>query len=154
MAELESLIAPTVVRLRTVIGALLAGVLVFWAVAIFLMQSGSAGGSSLGLFRLALPLLAVGCLAGFAVFRGSHQSHLERSAPLMSDRQLVGHHFSRTVVGAALAESVGLFSGVGYLLTGDLLMLPGLLVAVLAMAVLFPNDDRLRDSLRELGKRL
>ncbi|MFQ5526297.1 MAG: hypothetical protein ACE5GX_08545 [Thermoanaerobaculia bacterium] len=51
-----------------------------------------------------------------------------------------------------MGEAVALFSGVAYLITGDVVMILGLVAALVAMASFFPSEDRLREFLVATGR--
>ncbi len=156
MSDSEILIESAVRRLRIIIGALMLGVLIFTAIVILLTTLGdfSPADSNTEIFLIALPTLAFGCATAFGLFRRAQDTRLRERAPIMSDQQVLLAHSTRTIVGAAMAESVALLSGVAYLLTGNVWLILGIVAALFAMTTFLPSEQKLRLFMQRAGRDL
>jgi hypothetical protein len=136
---------------------MIAGLVVFAAVAAFLAPSASAPpaqggppppGVSPSVLLGVLAALLAACLVAFFAFGAAAQSQAraawaERSDDQQGRQRLLGVLSTSTILRAALLEGPGLFAGVLVLLSGDLLPLIAVVIVVVLMATLLPMRSRL-----------
>lgn len=143
----ETAIDATLLRLRVVVGALITGVLVFSAIVVFLLHGrklDTTDGFD-GIFFLILPAFALTCVVGYSIFRKAQDRQLDRAGRGAPLERLLRVYTTRTIVGAAMAESVALLSGIAYLLTGSDWMILGIVAALVVMTGFLPKAERIRD---------
>jgi hypothetical protein len=136
--------------LRLLVAAMAGGMLVFAAIAIVAVTAGSVTlNSELTTTLLAvLGLFAVGALVAYAVVRRSIVSKARQIREQQSSKEdptaaLLPTYSVVTIVSGALAEGFGLFGTVVFLLTGSWPALAAPVLALLALAAIFPSRDRL-----------
>lgn len=131
--------------LHIIVGSLILGVVLFAAVAAWLITSGTFVGTG-----PPVPLEAVGVGVVALIFLAPVLAGRTKEAPPDADRDTVFMQFQTgTIVGMALREGAGLMGGVFALLAGSLPWLVGLTGAsVLAMALAWPKRDDLDERLR------
>jgi F0F1-type ATP synthase membrane subunit c/vacuolar-type H+-ATPase subunit K len=141
--------------LRMIVVALASGVLLFTVVAVFLRRGGTMPddaelGGMLALIAAGIGVLQLPVyLALRARFRASARERKAESLALVKEGRVPPPLMSLTIIGAALAEGVGLFGVVALLLGAPwyALVLPALsIVLILAQ---MPSRERLEGALRE-----
>lgn len=131
--------------LHIIVGGLILGVVVFAAMATWLITSGTFVGTG-----SPVPLEAVGVGVMALIFLTPVLAGKAKEAPPDADRDTVFMQFQTgTIVGMAVREGAGLMGGVLALLAGSLPWLVGLTGAlVLAMVLAWPKRDELEERLR------
>jgi small-conductance mechanosensitive channel len=135
---------------RIIVGAMIAGLLVFAAFAAALGPLPTKVEDPSKLERpllLVLVILAAGYLLTYPLLRRSmlrtlRTKHLQAADGQEPYDQLIGPFNTITIIGSAAAEGFGLFAIVIALLTGPLAAWAGVALALLALAVQFPRKAR------------
>jgi hypothetical protein len=135
--------------LRTIIVAMLAGVVGFGTIAVILVVGGYAGTQpQLATMMLAaLGGLAVVELVGYTVVRAGITGNTRRSCQgqgpdLAPSEELLKGFQTITLIGAAMAEGLSLFGIVVLLVTGVWLALAAPAVGVVLIALQTPSRDK------------
>lgn len=130
--------------LHIIVGSLILGVVLFAAVAAWLITSGTFAD-----FISPIPLEAVGVGVVALIFLAPVLAGKAKEAPPDADRDTVFMQFQTgTIVGMAVREGAGLMGGVLALLAGSLPWLVGLAGAsVLSMVLAWPKRDELEERL-------
>jgi len=135
--------------LRIIIAAMVCGLLAFGAVAVFLVEGGTKRVDP-GLANLLLPvigMLAISELVAYFVVRGAilrkAVEPLPPHLPPPPGATPMGRLATVTLIGCAMAEGIGLFAIVTYLLTGNRLAWIAAAAALLTLAMQWPTQARL-----------
>jgi len=136
--------------LRLLVAAMGGGMTIFAGIAVLLVKSGTMEGKrELAPVLLAiLGLVAVTQIPVYTVIRRGIVSKARQTwdrDPSMDDPalELLPSYNMLTIIGGALAEGLGLFGTVVFLLTGSWPALAAPAIALLALAAVFPSPDRL-----------
>lgn len=143
--------------LPVIVGSMMAGLVMFAAVAVVVAPTTAAApaqgaaprsATQPGVLLGVLAALLVGCLVAFFAFGAAAQSQARKAWESRADdeqgRQVLrGVLSTSTILRAALLEAPGLFAGVMVLLSGDLLPLAAVAISVGLMATLLPTRARL-----------
>lgn len=142
-------VAPPLRTTQVMVVCLAGGVALLTAVALALAPLSETGVMASGVLLPILGVLAVGEIPVYQVLRRRALRRLadRREGALMEARtERVPHElFTLILVGAALAEGVGLFGAVVYLLTANALAIAGPFVALVVLGYQVPTRDRLED---------
>lgn len=143
--------------MRMIVAAMCVGMVLATAVFAFVRpEEGASDPQQARFFLAALGVVGVGCLLGWAIFRRVTLASLRkgwarRSAELDPETDLVRPFFSQMLVGAALSEGPGLMAAVVYFMTGSVLALAGVVVALYALSRFYPRDDGFRRFVDEVS---
>ncbi|MBI5364856.1 MAG: hypothetical protein HZA53_16890 [Planctomycetes bacterium] len=147
---------PTPIRtLQVILGALIAGLLSFTAVAVFVRTSigGVGSGAPVDLLALVVLVLFAGMGGVYFMVRRSMlaAARAKRESALALVRQeLVPIELQRlTLLGAALAEGPGLLGTVVVLIGGSWFLLAAPVIAMLCILFQMPSRERMEALLRE-----
>lgn len=157
MDQRETTIEDAVRTLRLILGALIAGLVLFVGIA-WVTDVTENAARGLEVLPYVTPVLAVADLVGYLVLRRVMLDRLrsrlkQQGASDESPLELMPRElFTLTMVGAALAESVGLFGTVVFLVTRLDWVLVAPAVAVGVILLLMPSAERFRDQLTSLSR--
>ena len=105
---------------------------------------------------MALGATAAGQSPGYTLGRGRFLKQLGEAIEAAREGLAAGilprELAALTIVGAALAEGIGLFGGIVYFLTGSPVALAAPVVAVLLIIAQLPTRTRTENILRDLGR--
>lgn len=139
---------------RLVLAALALGLLTFGGIVVFLRASGMSPKDNGigGVLAMTLAFMAVANTAIYFVLRkqllARAQTSKAEALALLSQDLVPPHLNTLTILGAALAEGVGLFGVVTVLLGGPWYALAAPAVAVVLILALFPTRERLEQAVR------
>lgn len=139
----KTLVVPPLSALRFLILAMLAGMILFAAVAVWIglgsppEDSGQARVFATVLAVVGLSFLAANAMASRAIAAKAAPRALDSAE---NDRRRLGFYFALTVVKAALAEAFGLLGSTFLLLTGETYFIAAPLVGAAALIRLLPRD--------------
>ena len=133
--------------LRIILGAILAGMLAFGVVAVVIGRQADDTTLATPLL-VVLVVLSLGAVPTFVIARAVLRNRVRHSyeqRPPTEDQigKLVPILMTLTIIGAAMAEGIGLFGLVIYLITGTAWALVAPVVAALAILLQFPSRDKL-----------
>ncbi|UCG15081.1 MAG: hypothetical protein JSV19_07260 [Phycisphaerales bacterium] len=133
--------------LRVIIGAMLAGMIAFGAVAVVLGRQADDTTLATPLL-VVLIVLSLGAVPTFVITRAVLRNRVRHSYELRPPTEdqtgkLVPILMTLTIIGAAMAEGVGLFGLVIYVITGTVWALIAPVVAILALVLQLPSRDKL-----------
>ena len=135
----------TLLTLRILFSALIAGVVTFAAVLVFVLQPEPGDGDP-GVFLAALFLLAVALVVAWFVVGGLLRRGVTARVAEVSHDEAPGvvHRgfFSCSLVGGAMAEAYCLFALVVYMVTASQPALYAAAAGLLALVVQLPSADR------------
>jgi len=138
-------------RLRIIVGAMAAGVISLMVVAFVVVASRPPPrDDELAAILLAvMGFMALSDLPAYVLIRTTLRTKLRdtvrqdtQTDPLMS---VLRAYSTITIIAAAMAESVGLFGGVIYLITGHVLAFGGPIVTLVVLFALFPSVQKVRN---------
>jgi F0F1-type ATP synthase membrane subunit c/vacuolar-type H+-ATPase subunit K len=145
------LLAAHLFQLRIVIGALVAGVVIFAAIAIFLAGKEGLGGtdqdeSLAHLLLLVLALLGLGQVAAYPLVRRALVAKLRAEwksnvAAAAEDARCLTQFQSLTIIAAGMTEGFAFFATVIYLLTAHPAALLGSVIGLLTLFRLIPTSS-------------
>ena len=143
-------------NLRLILGALVIGLLLMTVAALFVNITEEGKGEDLQILVWVCFLLAVAEIPCWLFLRakllGQVRARLQAQEGEGKADLLPPELFALTMIGAALAEGVGLFGTVVFFLTRQhvVLVLPGL--AILAILLLMPSKERFEELLENLRR--
>lgn len=123
-------------RTRLIVVALMSPMIAFTAIAFVMRQDGGGSDSTL-LFMLAA--VAALALPAYLIVRRQICASLRRSASPDDATVLLGAFQTLTIIGAALAEGVGMLAAVVLLITGNVLAVAGSAVALVGLLASIPT---------------
>jgi hypothetical protein len=142
-------VPPSLRQLRLIIPAMAMGVILFAAVVVFLVTSGSitADAALANVLLLALTALAAAELVGYLIARKAltgrlRQQWLGHAAEDVPPHELARAFQALTLIGAAMAEGLSLFGLVIVLVTGSWPAIVAPAIGLLLIALLFPTPDK------------
>lgn len=138
----------TLRMLRTVVAAMMMGVLGLSVIAIFIGQQADPNPKLANILLVLLAVMAAWELIAYGVIRASLLKRLRRrfaENPPAADptAELIGNFNSLTIIACALAEGLGLFGGVIMLITGAWASLAAPALALILLAFQLPSQDKL-----------
>ena len=131
--------------LQIITGALVAGVLAFTVISFVVpLDFGEGMEDFESIAGFVLPMLALSCAGGYVVIR---KQMLARLRQRLEDKGFDGsslppEYMGLTIVGAALAEGIGLFGVLAHWITGQPLFLFATVVAVGLMLLQIPTETK------------
>lgn len=159
MAIDETKAENVLLMLRGVIAAMAMGVATFAGISLYLVQTGTMGNQpDLGkILLLVLAAMAIAELPAYFVIRrvlvGQLRGQLEAAGASERD-QLIGQGFSSTVIiGAAMAEGLGLLGVLTYLLSGQWVALVAPVLTLIVLISLFPSRWKLDNFAEEVTRK-
>jgi hypothetical protein len=134
--------------LRTIVVAMMMGVLGLSVIAVFIGQQAEPDPKFANILLVLLAVMAVWELIAYAVIRASILNRLRRrfsEAPPAEDSlgELIGKFNSLTIIASAMAEGLGLFGGVIVLITGAWTALAAPAIALIVLVLQLPSRDKL-----------
>lgn len=124
-------------RTRLIVFSLLSSVVALTAVAFAVRQSG--GGNDLPLLIMLASVAAL-ALPAYLIVRRQMTASLRRNASPDDSTVLLGAFQTLTIIGAALAESVGMLAGVVLLISGNLIAVDGSAVSIAGLLASLPTS--------------
>jgi hypothetical protein len=136
--------------LRLLLAAMGGGMVVFAGIAVLVVKSGSMD-SRPALAPILLPILGLVAILELPVYATMRRGIVSKArqawdrTPSSDDPavELLPSYNMLTIIGGALAEGFGLFGTVVFLLTGSWPALAAPAIALVALAAVFPSQDRL-----------
>lgn len=134
--------------LRIVIVAMMGGILSFSVIAVVISPRMTKRPELAGLLLLILgALVVVEMLVYFVIRRGTMAKLRQslREAPLDADSEgrMLPAMATLTLIGAAMAEGIGLFGVVAFLITGQTAALAAPAIALLVLVLRIPTQEKL-----------
>ena len=144
----EISIIAMVKRMTLIFFSLMAGILMFLLVSVYLVEVTKTAGSSeaTSVLLTVIPLIAISCTAtAYVVSIG-----MLKKARAASKENQIGLYQSAYLARYALLEGPSILSIIGYYLTGNRLFLVTLAVVLAIMAINKPSVNRFRQDMGEL----